>query len=79
MEVINYANMANLGEENNAQNRRDQKDYHAWRAKDTIAHGILISTMVDDFVDECKQFSTAQEMWVHLKEKFGGITMTRLR
>nr|XP_010906668.1 uncharacterized protein LOC105033512 [Elaeis guineensis] len=78
LEAINHA-MTDPDEKNSAQNRKDQEAYCAWKAKDTTACGILISTMVDDLVNECKLFFNTHKMWVHLKENFGGTTVTRLR
>nr|CAD1844018.1 unnamed protein product [Ananas comosus var. bracteatus] len=74
-----YHTMTDPGEGNTAQHRRDQKAYRAWKAKDSSARGILISSMVDDLIGECEQLPTAHVMWVHLKEKFGGTTVIKLR
>lgn len=44
LEVINQAN-TDLGEGNDAQKRRYQEAYHAQKAKDTTAYGILINAI----------------------------------
>lgn len=37
---------------NNAQHKRDMEAYHTWKKKDSIARGILISSMNDDLLYE---------------------------
>ncbi|XP_070041238.1 uncharacterized protein [Nicotiana tomentosiformis] len=33
----------------------------------------------DDLIHECEQYPTAQAMWAHLREAYGGTTVTRLQ
>ena len=39
----------------------------------------MLSSMHNDLIGEFESYSTAPDMWVALKEKFGGTTVTRLR
>ena len=64
---------------NNAQLRRDMAIFNAWKKKDSTTRGILISFMNDDLVYEYQQYPTANAMWVTLREKFGGTTVSKLR
>ena len=59
--------------------KRDMDAYNAWKKKDSNAKGILISSMNDDLVFEHQHHPTAQAMWLALKEKFGGISISKLR
>ena len=78
IESINHV-MNEPEEGNTAQHRRDLEVYKAWKKKDSIAKGILISAMEDDLMIEYEQYPTAHEVWVALREKFGGITASKLR
>ena len=49
------------------------------RKKDYTAKGILISSMVDDLTFEYESYLTAHDVWVALKEKYSGVSMSRLR
>ena len=62
-----------------AQHRRDQEAYVAWKKKNSIARITLLSSMQDDLMCEFEEYTTAQEMWIALKEKFGGTSATKLR
>ncbi|EEF49151.1 conserved hypothetical protein [Ricinus communis] len=51
--------------------------YISWKKKGSIT--ILISSMNDDLVYEYQQYPIAHSMWVDLREKFGGTTISKLR
>ena len=53
--------------------------YNAWKKKDSTTKGILISFMSDDLVFAHQHFPIAHAIWLTLKEKFGGISISRLR
>ena len=62
-----------------AQHRRDLDAYKAWKKKDSTAKGILISSMVDDLAFEYESYLTAHAVWVALKEKYSGVSLSKLR
>ena len=62
-----------------AQHRRDLDAYKAWKKKDSTAKGILISSMVDDLAFEYESYLTAHAVWVALKEKYNGVSLSKLR
>ncbi|XP_073289064.1 uncharacterized protein [Primulina huaijiensis] len=78
LEGINQV-MQDPGVGNTAQQRRDQEAYQAWKKKDSTARAILVSSVIDDLIHECEQHLTAHDIWVYLREKYGGTTVTRLR
>jgi phage pi2 protein 07 len=39
----------------------------------------MLSSMHNDLIGEFESYGTAQDMWIALKAKFGGTTVTRLR
>ena len=39
----------------------------------------MLSCMQDDLMCEFEEYHIAHEMWLALKEKFGGISTTKLR
>ncbi|XP_073309909.1 uncharacterized protein [Primulina huaijiensis] len=78
LEGINQV-MQDPGVGNTAQQRRDQEAYQAWKKKDSTAHALLVSSVIDDLIHECEQHLTAHDIWVYLREKYGGTTVTRLR
>ncbi|EEF36901.1 conserved hypothetical protein [Ricinus communis] len=45
----------------------------------STARGILISFMNNDLVYEYQQYPTSHAMWVALREKFGGTTVSKLK
>lgn len=53
--------------------------YHTWKKKNSIAQGILISSMNDDLTYEYPRYKTTQAMWMALKRKFGGTIVSKLR
>ena len=63
---------------NSAQNRRDLEAYQSWRKKDRYACFTMLSSMHNDLIGEFKSYGTIQDMWIALKAKFGGTTVTRL-
>nr|CAD1823418.1 unnamed protein product [Ananas comosus var. bracteatus] len=74
LEAIHHT-MTDPGEGNTAQYRRDQEAYRAWKAKDSSARGILISSMVDDLIghtltDEQQVQAVIRSLpdsWEHMK------------
>ena len=61
------------------QHIRDLEAYQAWKKKNSNARKILLSSMQDDLMYEYEKYETAQEMWLALKDKFGGTSTTKLR
>ena len=61
---------------NSAQNCRDLEAYQSWRKKDRCARFTMLSSMHNDLIGEFESYDTAQDMWIALKEKFGGTTVT---
>ena len=64
---------------NSAQHRKDQETYVAWKKKNSLARITLLSCMQDDLLIEREVYQTAHEMWKALKEKYGGLSATKLR
>ena len=77
--ITNVMNEPQVSEGNSEQYTRDMAAYNAWKKKDSTAKGILISSMSDDLVFAHQHFPTAHAIWLALKEKFGGISVSRLR
>ncbi|KAF3638907.1 hypothetical protein FXO37_24173 [Capsicum annuum] len=76
-EGINH--VLSLPEEGNtAQHRRDLEAYKAWKKVDSIARGIIVSSVVDDLIHECEEFPTTNAIWTNLRT-YGGTSITRLR
>jgi hypothetical protein len=75
--------LTNLMEEpeqgNSTQNHKDLEAYQSWRKKDHCARFTMLSSMHNDLIGEFESYGTAQDMWIALKAKFGGTTVTRLR
>jgi hypothetical protein len=63
---------------NSAQNRRDLEAYQSWRKKDRCACFTMLSSMHNNLIGEFESCGTAQDMWISLKAKSGGTTVTRL-
>ena len=61
------------------QHRRDREAYQIWKKKNSSARIILLSTMDDDIAKQFKRFENAMELWNALREKFGGVSLTKLR
>ena len=62
-----------------AQHRRDKEAYLVWKKKNSTARIILLSAMSDDIAKEFKGHDKAMNLWIALKEKFGGVSLTKLR
>jgi len=62
-----------------AQHKRDQETYKVWKRKNSIARIMLLSGMQDDLMCEFEEYQTAQEIWLALKEHYGGTSTTKLR
>ena len=58
---------------------KDIKAYQSWKRKNNNARIMLLSCMQDDLTCEFEEYSTAHEMWLALKEKYGGSSTTKLR
>jgi hypothetical protein len=61
---------------NSAQNCRDLEAYQSWCKKDRCARFTMLSSMHNDLIGEFESYGTAQDMWIALKEKFAGTTVT---
>ena len=57
----------------------DLEAYQSWKRKNSNAHITLLSCTQDDLMCEFKEYRTAHEMWLALKEKFSGTSTTKLR
>ena len=77
--ITNVINKPQASEGNSEQYTHDMAAYNAWKKKDSTAKGILISSMSDDLVFAHQHFPTAHAIWLALKEKFGEISVSRLR
>ena len=64
---------------NTIQHRRDLDVYQAWKKKNCNARIMMLSNMQDDSICKFKKYETTQEMWLTLKDKFGGTSTTKLR
>ena len=64
---------------NITQNRKDLEAYQSWHKKDRYARFTMLSSMHNDLIGEFESYGTAQDMWIALKAKFGGTTVTQLR
>ena len=64
---------------NTAQHRRDMETYQTWKRKNSLARITMLSNMTDALMCENEGFDTAQDMWIALKDKFGGTSTTKLR
>ncbi|XP_024036182.1 uncharacterized protein LOC112096753 [Citrus clementina] len=65
-----------------AQHMRDLEAYQAWKKKNSNARITLLSSMQDDLMceyEKYEKYETAQEMWLALKDKFGGTSTTKLK
>ena len=51
----------------------------AWKKKNSLAHITLLSYRQDDLLIEYEVYQTAHEMWEALKEKYNGLSATKLR
>ncbi|XP_015381204.1 uncharacterized protein LOC107174654 [Citrus sinensis] len=71
--------LTELEQGNTAQHRRDLEAYQAWKKKNSNARITLLSNMQDHFMCEYEKYETTQEMWLALKDKFGGTSTTKLR
>ncbi|TXG72586.1 hypothetical protein EZV62_001165 [Acer yangbiense] len=54
-----------------AQHRRDMETYHTWKRKNR-------SSMTDALMCDYDGFGITQDMWITLKDKFGGTSTTKL-
>lgn len=63
----------------NEQYNKDFEAYLSWKRKNNNTRITLLSCMQDDLMCELEEYRTAHEMWIALKEKFGGTSTTKLR
>ena len=64
---------------NNTQHRRDLEVYNVWKRKNSLARIALMSTMDNDVKHEYRKYEIVIELWVALKERFGGTSLAKLR
>jgi gag-polypeptide of LTR copia-type/Domain of unknown function (DUF4219) len=57
----------------------DSAAFESWKKKNFIARITLLSSMENDVMREFRQYEVAKEMWLALKQKFGGTSVTKLR
>jgi len=57
----------------------DSAAYESWKKKNSIARITLLSSMENDVMREFRKYDLAKEMWIALKQKFGGTSVTKLR
>ena len=50
-----------------------------WNKKNYLAHITLLSCIQEDLLIEYELYQTAHEMWKALKEKYGGLSATKMR
>ncbi|KAI9194170.1 hypothetical protein LWI28_003691 [Acer negundo] len=53
--------------------------YQTWKRKNSLARIMMLSSMTDAFLCENEDFDIAQDIWIALKDKFGGTSTTKLR
>jgi len=78
LEGINHV-LNQLEECNTIQHIRDLEAYKASKKANSTTRGIIVSSVVDDLIHECEEFPNAHAMWAHLRETYGGTSVTRLR
>ena len=64
---------------NTTQDRRDREAYETWKMKNFTACIMLLSSMDDDIIREFKKYKITKDMWSALSERFGGMSITKLR
>ncbi|KAI9197988.1 hypothetical protein LWI28_008112 [Acer negundo] len=64
---------------NTTQHMRDMETYQTWKRKNSMARITMLSNMTDALMCEYEEFDTTQDMWITLKDKFGGTSTTKLR
>jgi gag-polypeptide of LTR copia-type len=57
----------------------DSATFESWKKKNFIARITLLNSMETDVMREFRQYEVAKEMWLALKQKFGGTSVTKLR
>jgi gag-polypeptide of LTR copia-type len=57
----------------------DSVAFELWKKKNFIARITMLSSMKNDVMREFRQYEVAKEMWLALKQKFGGTSVTKLR
>ncbi|EPS62306.1 hypothetical protein M569_12485 [Genlisea aurea] len=62
-----------------AQHRRDAEAYQAWKRKNGQARIILLSAMDDDITREFHRYEYAKDLWDALRDKFGVMSVSKLR
>ncbi|KAH9679446.1 hypothetical protein KPL71_026137 [Citrus sinensis] len=64
---------------NTAQHRGDLEAYQAWKKKNSNARITMLNSMQYDLMCEFEKYETTQEMWLALKDKFGGTSIIKLK
>ncbi|KAI9186862.1 hypothetical protein LWI28_021683 [Acer negundo] len=64
---------------NTAQHRTYMETYQTWKRKNSLARITMLSSMTNALMCENEEFDTVQDMWIALKDKFGGTSTTKLR
>lgn len=64
---------------NTAQHKRDREAYESWTRKAKIARITLLSAMDNDIMRLFRTCETAMDIWSKLAEKFGTISVSKLR
>ncbi|XP_065852335.1 uncharacterized protein [Euphorbia lathyris] len=71
--------MAKPEEGTTTQHKRDLETYVAWRKKNSTARIILLSAMNDEIAKQFHFYDNAMDLWMALKQKFGGMSLPKLR
>ena len=59
--------------------RKDCKANETWKKKNSITCITLLSNMDDDIMRELEKYEITKDMWFALSERFGGMSITKLR
>ena len=80
-EVLDMLNIVMTEPEDGStiQYRRDREAYQIWKKKNSSARIILLSVMDDDIAKQFKRYENVMKLWNALREKFGGVSLTKLR
>ncbi|XP_065852337.1 uncharacterized protein [Euphorbia lathyris] len=62
-----------------SQHEKDLEAYVAWRKKNSTARIILLSAMDDVIAKQFQIYDNSMDLWIALKHKYGGMSLTKLR
>ena len=62
-----------------AHHRRNREAYEAWKKKNSTSIITLLSSMDDDIMREFRKYEITKDMCSALSERFGGMSLTKLR